>query len=205
MVYKTIFVIVLFLFLIVRGIFTIVAQRSGLSINFTDGNDEQQKTDKPGLLSIIIALSILVLLVFYIIYPVESNPLVVPFPDWVHVGGICICLVSLTLQVIVHKTYQASWLYAKENDLRRILIKHGPYRWIRHPLYLSLILLLIGFALTTAYIPMIVLAVSSIPLFQREAINEEKEMLDTLGNEYDSYSKQTGRLFPKIVIPVLKR
>jgi protein-S-isoprenylcysteine O-methyltransferase Ste14 len=205
MIYKVIFGITLFLFLIIRGIFTVIAQRSGLSINFTDGNNERQKAGKPGLLSIIIILSILGLLLFYIIYPVESNPLIITLPNWIRIIGICICTISLVLQVAIHKTYQDSWLYAKKNNLRRILIKHGPYKWIRHPLYFSLILLLIGLALVMAYIPVIILAVCSVPLFQSEAINEEKEIRRTLANEYDIYSKQTGRLFPKIIISTEKK
>jgi protein-S-isoprenylcysteine O-methyltransferase Ste14 len=205
MVYKIIFVITIILFLIIRGIFTIIAQRSGLSMNFTDGNNNQHKNDKPGLLSIIIMLSILFLLLFYIFYPSKSDPLILSLPIWIHSIGICISIISLVLQIIIHKTYQDSWHDAKENNLGKIIIKHGPYKWIRHPLYFSLIVLLIGMALVSAYIPIIILAICSIPLFQKEAINEEKEMEKTLANEYDNYSKQTGRLFPKIIIPTIKK
>jgi protein-S-isoprenylcysteine O-methyltransferase Ste14 len=201
MVYKIISGLSIILFLGIRGLFGIFARRSGLSINFTDGSNEQQKENRPGLMVIIIIFSIIGLLIFYFIFPSERNPMIVYLPNWIHILGFGLCIISLILQIIVHKAYQDSWYHAKENNLGLIIIKNGPYKWIRHPLYFSIILLLFGMALVTTYIPFIILAICSITFFQKEAINEEKEMKNYSAVEYDSYCKQTGRLFPKVIIP----
>jgi protein-S-isoprenylcysteine O-methyltransferase Ste14 len=197
---KIVFVLIIILFLIVRGIFTLIARGSGLSINFTDGSNQQQKSDKPSLFGILIILIILGLLMFYLLYPTEKNSLIIVIPGWVQIIGNVLCIISIVLQIIIHKAYQDGWQLAKKNNLEGKVITNGPYKWIRHPLYFSLIVFLFGLAMVTAYIPMIILALCSIPLFQREAINEEDEIKKTLASEYDNYCKKTGRLFPKIII-----
>lgn len=71
------------------------------------------------------------------------------------------------------------------------LVTTGPYRWLRHPLHIGLLLQIGGFALIGHYWWVYLLAVlafvSSIP---RE-LSEEKVLRDHFGDEYRAYHRRT--------------
>jgi protein-S-isoprenylcysteine O-methyltransferase Ste14 len=79
------------------------------------------------------------------------------------------------------------------------LVTIGPYRWVRHPLYLSALLLL--FSICLAFRDWILLGyflVGAI-IFRLLVIPaEEKQLLAAFGEEYESYQSRTGTLLPWI-------
>lgn len=87
----------------------------------------------------------------------------------------------------------------KENirDSTRTLIKEGPYKYIRHPIYL-------GFILEILTLPLIInsfygLLFSSfffIPLIIIRSLREEKELIHIFGDKYKSYRKNTVAFLP---------
>src|SRR6266571_5214098 len=78
----------------------------------------------------------------------------------------------------------------------RPLLQRGPYRYIRHPIYLSFLLTSIGFLLLAENIVMLPL------LFALTAIKypkpEEEELIHLYGDAYREYRNRTGRFFPKL-------
>ena len=77
-----------------------------------------------------------------------------------------------------------------------ILVKTGIYKYIRHPLYSSLIILAWGaFLKDTSFLPLI-LAILATIFSVATAIIEEKENLQRFGKEYASYMKSTKRFLP---------
>ena len=77
------------------------------------------------------------------------------------------------------------------------LVAAGPYTWIRHPIYLSMIGFLTGIALiATNWFLIAVLVVSVVDLLIRIP-KEEQMMIEELGDEYKAYMQKTGRLFPR--------
>ena len=76
------------------------------------------------------------------------------------------------------------------------LVKVGIFRYIRHPLYASLLLLSWGiFFKHITWFSLILTLLASLSLFLT-ALAEEKEMLQFFGNEYLSYMKETKRFIP---------
>jgi protein-S-isoprenylcysteine O-methyltransferase Ste14 len=77
-----------------------------------------------------------------------------------------------------------------------VLVETGAYRYIRHPLYASLLALGTGIFLknvtTTTTVLALVNALALIPT----ARAEEKEMLVKFGVEYDDYMKKTRMFIP---------
>jgi len=82
------------------------------------------------------------------------------------------------------------------------LVTHGPYRWIRHPLYTTGLVLItaIGlmaanwFILLFAFIALVGISLAVIP-------TEERALLDAFGVEYRDYMQGTGRIFPRVLGP----
>lgn len=81
----------------------------------------------------------------------------------------------------------------------QILIKSGPYKYIRHPGYSGLLLAFIGLSLSlqlfSALLIMIMLNIVTVGLRIRF---EEKLIEKTCGQEYCDYKRKTKRLIPFI-------
>lgn len=77
------------------------------------------------------------------------------------------------------------------------LVVRGPYRWVRHPLYSSIIWMLLGGSLIyhDALIGGVTL-VLFVPMMIYRA-NQEEVLLSKRFKEYKDYQKQVGQLFPK--------
>ena len=82
-------------------------------------------------------------------------------------------------------------------DSDRKLITNGPYHWLRHPSYTGSILSLVGFpvAMGTWFAGVLVL-ILSLAGYSYRVKNEEKALLEALGNEYREYMDHTWRFFP---------
>jgi len=77
-----------------------------------------------------------------------------------------------------------------------VLISRGLYKYIRHPLYLSLILLAAGAFLKKPSLPGEVLVIVNIFSMIATARVEEKEMLAKFGPAYAAYMKKTKMFIP---------
>ena len=77
------------------------------------------------------------------------------------------------------------------------LVTTGPYRWIRHPMYTSLLLFMLGVALyrhaLPNYLGMVLLAFAIFGKMHREETH-----LHVKFEDYSDYVKKTRRLFPGI-------
>jgi protein-S-isoprenylcysteine O-methyltransferase Ste14 len=77
------------------------------------------------------------------------------------------------------------------------LVTTGPYRWVRHPMYTSLLLFMLGIALYHGAWPnYVALGVLVAAIFGK--IRLEEHYLHTRFEDYSDYVKRTHRLLPKI-------
>ncbi|MDY6856980.1 MAG: isoprenylcysteine carboxylmethyltransferase family protein [Thermodesulfobacteriota bacterium] len=78
-----------------------------------------------------------------------------------------------------------------------MLIRRGPYKYMRHPYYLSVIFELLGVPLIpNSYYSFCVSLAVYIPLLLTRLNLEEKAMTDKLGREYLLYKREVWGLFP---------
>jgi protein-S-isoprenylcysteine O-methyltransferase Ste14 len=77
------------------------------------------------------------------------------------------------------------------------LIQSGPYKYVRHPIYLGHFLELIGIALAfNAFYSLILVFVVNLPLYMQRANYEEKKSLEKFGSEYVDYKEKTSFMIP---------
>lgn len=84
-----------------------------------------------------------------------------------------------------------------ENTSR--LVKSGIYRYIRHPLYLSIFLVGTGVLFKDPHPLQIILAVINLLAVYITALIEEKEMISKFGDEYTNYMAETKMFIPFIL------
>lgn len=77
------------------------------------------------------------------------------------------------------------------------LITHGPYRFVRHPLYSAGFLALLGLGLSLQSIPLLVGVVALVAWLPRRASREEDNLTASYGDSYREYAKRTGRFIPR--------
>lgn len=78
----------------------------------------------------------------------------------------------------------------------RGLVTHGPYAWVRHPLYTAEAIVTFGFLLTRITPVTIAIFVGGMALQAWRTINEERA-LEHVFPEYAEYRQQTGRFLPR--------
>jgi protein-S-isoprenylcysteine O-methyltransferase Ste14 len=78
------------------------------------------------------------------------------------------------------------------------LVTHGPYRWVRHPLYPVATAMFIAFATIADNWFIAVLAIFALILLAARVPNEEAHLIEKFGDEYRQYIKRTGRFLPRL-------
>jgi protein-S-isoprenylcysteine O-methyltransferase Ste14 len=137
--------------------------------------------------------------IVYVINPAWLAWASLPFPLWLRWTGVGIALFGFALLQWSQYTLGKNWSDTPRMIQEQSLVTHGPYQFIRHPIYTAFLLILgssllisanwlIGFA----WIGMTILEVVSRISF------EENLMLEYFGEEYREYMGRTGRLLPKL-------
>lgn len=95
------------------------------------------------------------------------------------------------------------WLSAsrhlREAQRRDGVAQTGPFRYIRHPIYVSIYVLSLGLGLVFfAWVWFLVLAAFA-PLWYLECRCEEAEVLDRYGEAFAAYRQQTKMFIPGVV------
>ena len=99
--------------------------------------------------------------------------------------------------VIGYISHEAFNRAVEESGRAKYIIREGPFRWVRHPFYLSLILIVLSFVLLLdSYVLLVGLILVTIILVW-EARREEAILVDEFGETYLSYQHDTGMFLPK--------
>ena len=118
--------------------------------------------------------------------------------------ALCGCLLAIAGSALVlrsRKELGSAWSLVPMAVQGTGLVTTGPYRFVRHPIYVGLSMLAMGAALAFSSWPAIVIVFCAIvPTFVWRAYAEERLLADTVGERYAVYRKQT-----KMVIPHLLR
>jgi protein-S-isoprenylcysteine O-methyltransferase Ste14 len=77
------------------------------------------------------------------------------------------------------------------------LVKDGPFRWVRHPTYLSMVLeLLAGGLILNAWYSLIGVSLLFVPTLLVRIQIEEAALVAKFGDAYQNYQRSTPALFP---------
>lgn len=77
------------------------------------------------------------------------------------------------------------------------LVTTGPYRWVRHPMYTAVVILVIATVLLTANAVVAVGGVGLFALLMARSRLEEARLVEKFGVDYRAYQRRTGRIVPR--------
>jgi protein-S-isoprenylcysteine O-methyltransferase Ste14 len=78
------------------------------------------------------------------------------------------------------------------------LVTHGPYRWVRHPFYVTAALLMVGVTLLTANWLIGLTSLIVLALLAVRTPKEEAMLIERFGEAYRDYRARTGGFLPRI-------
>jgi len=94
----------------------------------------------------------------------------------------------------------AAWSLVPDANQGTGLVTTGPYRIVRHPIYLGLTLLAMGEALAFGSWPaLMVVLFGIVPTFAWRARAEEKLLSRTFGQRFADYRRRTSMIIPHVL------
>ena len=122
----------------------------------------------------------------------------VSLPDWSRWMGVGALLIGSALLVWTFRTLGKNLTDTVVTRAKHTLVVHGPYRWIRHPLYSSAGLLVVAISLITGNWFFFATGVALLCLLIMRTRTEEANLVARFGDSYQKYMERTGRFVPRL-------
>ena len=128
---------------------------------------------------------------------IHRRMLVDPLPlYWI---GTILVGVGLVFSIWARRHLGMNWSATITLKEGHVLVRSGPYRWVRHPIYTGLLLALLGTALSrNDWCALLGFAVVTAALVRKLSI-EERWMLSAFEDEYRQYKAHVPALSPFLV------
>jgi len=123
---------------------------------------------------------------------------VLPGALWLPALGIAVAVAGFAFAIWARIHIGRNWSSAVTSRVQHELIRSGPYRWVRHPIYSGLMLALLGTVLVQDQLRGIIALVLVYAGWKIKSRLEEKMMVSTFGEQYIAYANSTGALFPRL-------
>lgn len=122
----------------------------------------------------------------------------IAFPNWLRWVGALISVGSVLLLWWVQRALDVQFDTTLHIQANHQLITHGPYRWVRHPMYTTLFSMGLGwFLLTANWLVGVPLMLGITLVVISRVRKEEAVLLNLFGDEYQTYLQRTGRFLPR--------
>ena len=123
------------------------------------------------------------------------------FPVWLRWVGTAVLPAGVALLAWAHQHLGKSFhslIVTKEDH---VFVDTGPYRYIRHPIYLAYLLSYIGGGLLAGNWVLTAVPIAAYTVLVVLRLGQEEQvMISEFGEEYVAYMARTGRLLPKIAV-----
>ena len=112
-------------------------------------------------------------------------------------AGWVLALVSFGLRTRAIAALGPFWSLHIEIRQQHEFVRTGPFRWVRHPAYLSMLLELVaGPLIMSAFFSLWIVPVFFLPILIWRVRSEEAAMVEKFGEAYRIYQRTTPALFP---------
>lgn len=117
---------------------------------------------------------------------------------WLDAFGIATTLAGFGFAIWARIHLGRNWSSSVTAKIGHELIRSGPYKWVRHPIYTGLLIALFGTALVLGQVRGLLALVLVYTAWKIKSRVEEHMMTSTFGAEYSAYASTTGAMFPRV-------
>jgi protein-S-isoprenylcysteine O-methyltransferase Ste14 len=138
-------------------------------------------------------------LIVYMVSPSLMAWSSVILPNWLRWAGVAVFAVAGGLLVWTLRSLGKNLTDTVVTRKEHTLVTTGPYRWVRHPFYDSVALLILANSLIAANWFLFLTGCLLLSLIIVRTPKEEEKLLARFGDIYQAYRERTGRFFPRKV------
>jgi len=117
---------------------------------------------------------------------------------WVYVG-LAVQAAFFGLAISARRTIGRNWSGEISQKLDHELVRSGPYRFVRHPIYTAIIGMFVGAALVSGDLHALLAVVVVVAAYLRKIRLEEQNLGQVFGSRYDDYRRETRALIPWVL------
>jgi protein-S-isoprenylcysteine O-methyltransferase Ste14 len=137
-------------------------------------------------------------MIAYLVNPGSMKWSSIALPDQVRWTGAVLGVIGGGLTIWTFRSLGKNLTDTVVTRKAHTLVTSGPYRWVRHPFYLSGALLVIAGSLITAnWFPALAGSIA-IALLVIRTDKEEANLIARFGEDYREYMNRTGRFVPRV-------
>ena len=137
-------------------------------------------------------------IIIYLINPAWMSWASIALPDWLRWSGVAGGMLAVAFLVWMFRSLGRNITDTVAIRRDHSLITHGPYRWIRHPLYTFGALFILSFGIVAGNWLIAALSFAAFVLLALRTPIEEAKLLDRFGDDYQDYMQRTGRFLPRL-------
>jgi protein-S-isoprenylcysteine O-methyltransferase Ste14 len=139
----------------------------------------------------------IILIVFTLVYFFGPGPPMFPPGGVLAWIGVILCIGGLALMLVAIAALREVIQVAPDPREGGHLVMSGPYRWLRHPIYTAILVLVIGLFLRRATVPVAIVTAIVIVFLVAKTRYEEKLLLERYP-DYAAYRQRTWGLLPGV-------
>jgi protein-S-isoprenylcysteine O-methyltransferase Ste14 len=113
-------------------------------------------------------------------------------------AGVALTSIGVAIAIWARRTIGEYWSARVTLKEGHQIIRSGPYQFVRHPIYTGILLAATGTALVIGEWRGVIAVVLLYAAHSRKAMREEAMLTSEFGEEYSSYRRSTGFLFPRL-------
>jgi len=140
-------------------------------------------------------------LTLYLVNPARMAWSAVALPAWLRWFGVAMIVGDSALLFWTLHTLGMNLTDTVVTRKAHTLVVDGPYRWVRHPFYDSVALLLIAISLVAANWFLLATGALVLTLLVVRVSREEERLVARFGDEYRQYMARTNRFLPTVRTP----
>jgi len=185
-------ILVAYLILIVYFAVT-ESRRKGQAATTLKGGQFDQASTR--FLSLAVAISIILVIVANALNYFQLG-VMVDVIGWI---GIVVMLCGITLRALAFQTLGRFYTRTLRISEGQRVVQEGPYKYVRHPGYLGVIVLWVGAGLATVnWIVAVLVTLTFVAAYRYRIEVEERMLVASFEDQYAAYMKHTWRLLPFI-------
>jgi protein-S-isoprenylcysteine O-methyltransferase Ste14 len=190
--FHILFAVLYFAFIVIRVVFHRKARHSRGEVQFNESKLNMA-------IRALVGLGYIGILIIYVFYPKVLDWAVFPLSPSARWLGFGITTLSVGMIWWVQWALDVQFDTTLHHHTDQKLITHGPYRWVRHPMYTTLFLMGLGWLFLTAnWFVGGALMTAIVFIVSTRVKNEEAMLIELFGDEYRHYMRRTGRYLPRL-------